>query len=82
MLTVGGVEKVVKRRYRFLRSQTLAAPPPASPAPENDAYVGCRLRLLPHLEGASRGGRRRPAAALAYDPAGGVDAAATWGARG
>lgn len=52
------LEKVVKRRYRFLRSQTLAAPPSAAPAPENDAYAGCRLRLLPHLEGASRGGRR------------------------
>ncbi|HEX7316643.1 MAG TPA: ISL3 family transposase, partial [Pyrinomonadaceae bacterium] len=47
------LEKVVKRCYRFLRSQTLAAPPPA---PENEAYAGCRPRLLPHLEGASHGG--------------------------
>ena len=45
------LEKAVKRRYRFLRTQTLAAPPSAAPAPENDAYAGCRVRLLPHLEG-------------------------------
>src|SRR5215217_7706767 len=44
-------EKAIKRCYRFPRSQTLAAPPAAVPAPENDAYAGCRLRLLPHLEG-------------------------------
>src|SRR5215208_4034589 len=49
-------EKAIKRCYRFLRSQTLAAPPAAVPAPENDAYAGCRLRLLPHLEGKRRGG--------------------------
>src|SRR5215207_9519426 len=46
------VEKVVKRCYRFLRTQTLAAPPSAAPALGNDAYVGCRLRLEPHLPGA------------------------------
>src|SRR5215207_10810654 len=51
------LEKVVKRRYRFLRTQTLAAPSSAAPAPQNEAYAGCRLRLLPHLEGAKRGGR-------------------------
>ena len=50
------LEKAVKHCYRFLRSQTLAAPPSAAPAPENEAYVGCRLRLLPHLAGARRGG--------------------------
>ena len=50
------VEKVVKRCYRFLRTQTLAAPPSTAPAPENDAYVGCRLRLAPHLPGARRAG--------------------------
>jgi transposase len=31
------IEKVVKRCYRFLRSQTLAAPASSAPAPENDA---------------------------------------------
>jgi transposase len=53
------LEKAVKRCYRFLRSQTLAAPPSAAPAPENDASAGCRLRLEPHLRGARRGGSRR-----------------------
>jgi transposase len=53
------LEKAVKRCYRFLRSQTLGAPPLAAPAPENDAYAGCRLRLQPHLEGARRGGRSK-----------------------
>lgn len=52
--------KAVKRCYRFLRSQTLSAPPPAASAPENDAYAGCRLRLAPHLQGARRGGERKP----------------------
>jgi transposase len=54
------LEKAVKRCYRFLRSQTLAAPPSAAPAPENDAYAGCRLRLEPHLRGARRGGGSKP----------------------
>jgi len=54
------LEKAVKRRYRLLRSQTLAAPPSAAPAPENAAYAGCRLRLQPHLEGKWRGGRPAP----------------------
>src|SRR5215218_4657636 len=49
-------EKAVKRCYRFLRTQTLAAPPSTAPAPENDAYAGCRLRLAPHLPGARRAG--------------------------
>jgi hypothetical protein len=54
------LEKVVKRCYRFLRTQTMAAPPSAAPAPENDAYAGCRLRLEPHLRGARRGGGGKP----------------------
>lgn len=54
------VEKVIKRCYRFLRSQTLAAPPSAAPAPENDAYAGCCLRLEPHLPGARRAGHSKP----------------------
>jgi transposase len=54
------VEKVVKRCYRFLRTQTLAAPPSAAPALGNDAYVGCRLRLEPHLPGARRAGSSKP----------------------
>jgi len=53
------LEKAVKRCYRFLRSQTLGAPPSSAPTPENDAYAGCRLRLEPHLPGARRGGGRR-----------------------
>jgi transposase len=52
------LEKVVKRCYRFLRTQTLDAPPSSAPAPENEAYAGCRLRLLPHLAGIRRGGSR------------------------
>jgi transposase len=58
------VEKVVKRCNRFLRTQTLAAPPSSAPAPENEAYAGCRLRLEPHLGGAKRGGTRKPAPQL------------------
>lgn len=59
LLNVGeAVEKVVKRCYRFLRTQTLAAPRSAAPAPENDAHAGCLLRLEPHLGGARRGGRK------------------------
>lgn len=53
------VEKVVKRCNRFLRAQTLWAPPSSAPAPENAAYAGSRLRLVPHLQGARRGGRLR-----------------------
>lgn len=58
------IEKVVKRCYRFLRTQTLAAPPSAAHAPENDAYAGCRFRLQPHLEGAKSSGSRKPAPRL------------------
>lgn len=54
------LEKVVKRCNRFLRTQTLAAPPSSAPAPENDAYAGCRLRLEPHLQGARRGSGSKP----------------------
>lgn len=50
------LEKAIKRCYRFLRTQTLAAPP----APGNDAYDGCRLRLEPHLLGARRAGHSKP----------------------
>jgi transposase len=53
------LEKTVKRCYRFLRSQTLLAPPSSAPAPEDEAYAGCRLRLEPHLQGARRGGARK-----------------------
>lgn len=54
------LEKAVKRCNRFLRSQTLAAPPSPAPAPEKDAYAGCRLRLEPHLQGARRAGAGKP----------------------
>ena len=54
------LEKTVKRGYRFLRSQTLSAPPPTGSTPESAAYDGCRLRLAPHLQGARRGGGSRP----------------------
>ena len=53
------LEKTVKRCSRLLRTQTLAAPPSAAPAPENETYAGCRLRLLPHLEGKRRGGGKK-----------------------
>lgn len=53
------LEKVVKRCNRFLRTQTLAAPPSSAPAPENEAYALCRLRLLPHLAGKGRGGGKK-----------------------
>jgi transposase len=54
------LEKTIKRSYRFLRTQTLAAPPATASAPENAAYDGCRLRLAPHLQGARRGGGSKP----------------------
>jgi transposase len=53
------LEKTVKRCYRLLRTQTLAAPPSAAPAPENETYASRRLRLLPHLEGKRRGGGKK-----------------------
>jgi transposase len=58
------LEKTVKRCYRFLRSLTLAAPPSSAPAPENDAYDGCRLRLEPHLRGGRRAASSKPAPRL------------------
>jgi transposase len=53
------LEQLMMRQNRLLRSRTLAAPPSSAPAPENDSYAGCRLRLRPHLEGSGRGGRRK-----------------------
>ncbi|HEY9282665.1 MAG TPA: transposase, partial [Pyrinomonadaceae bacterium] len=50
--------QLMMRQNRLLRSRTLAAPPSSAPSPENDAYAGCRLRLLPHLEG-KKSGRRK-----------------------
>jgi transposase len=52
------LEQLMMRQNRLLRSRTLAAPPSSAPAPENDAHAGCRLRLLPHLEGRGRGRRK------------------------
>lgn len=52
--------KTIKRCYRVLRTQTLAAPPSTASGPENTAYDGCRLRLAPHLQGARRGGGSKP----------------------
>lgn len=52
------------RQNRLLRTRTLAAPPSSRCAPENDAHNGCRLRLLPHLEGRRRTGRRKLTARL------------------
>ena len=54
------LEKTIKRCYRFLRTQTLAAPTATASAPEDAAYDGCRLRLAPHLQGARRGGGSKP----------------------
>jgi transposase len=51
------LEEVVKRWKRFLRTRTLAAP---TPAPENDPYAGCRLRLEPHLPAVRRAGSSKP----------------------
>jgi len=55
----GAPEKVMYRRNRLLRSQTLAAPTAPAPTGENDAYAGCRLRLQPHPQGPKRLRRRR-----------------------
>jgi transposase len=51
--------QLMMRQNRVLRSRTLAAPPASALTPENDAHNGCRLRLLPHLEGKKRGGQRK-----------------------
>jgi len=64
------LEKLLMRQNRFLRTQTLAAPPAAGPVREDDSYRSCRLRLQPHLEGAKRGGGRRGAPRLRLPSAG------------
>jgi transposase len=53
------LEKVMMRQNRLLRSKTLAAPASTAPTAANDAYVGCRLRLEPHLTRPKRARRRR-----------------------
>lgn len=53
------LEKVLMRQNRLLRSQTpAAAPASTAPTADNDAYVGCRLRLEPHLRRPKRVRRR------------------------
>jgi transposase len=52
------LEQLMMRQNRLLRARSMAAPPSSAPAPENDAHAACRLRLLPHLEGRGRGGRK------------------------
>jgi transposase len=53
------LEKVLMRQNRLLRSRTLAAPASTVPTEANDAYVGCRLRLEPHLRRSKRVRRRK-----------------------
>jgi transposase len=53
------LEKVMMWQNRLLRSKTLGAPASSAPTAENDAYVGCRLRLEPHLRRPKRARRRR-----------------------
>lgn len=53
------LEKVMMRQNRLLRSRSLAAPPSTAASAENDAHVGCRLRLAPHLERPKRSRRRK-----------------------
>lgn len=53
------LEKVMMRQNRLLRSRSLAAPVSTAPSADNDAYAGCRLRLLPHLERVKRSRRRK-----------------------
>ena len=53
------LEQVMMRQNRLLRSRSMLAPPSTAPAPENDSHSGCRLRLLPHLEGRKRVRRRK-----------------------
>jgi transposase len=52
------LEQLMMRQNRLLRSCTMAAPPSSALTPENDAHAGCRLRLLPHLEGKGHGRRK------------------------
>ena len=58
------LEKVLMRQNRLLRSRSLAAPPSVAATEENDAHVGCRLRLLPHLGKVKRLRRRKASARL------------------
>jgi len=53
------LEKVMMRQNRLLRSKTLAAPASTAPTEANDAYVGCRLRLEPHLRRPKHARQRR-----------------------
>jgi transposase len=53
------LEKVMYRQNRLLRSRTMAAPMSTAATEENDAFAGCRLRLLPHLERVKRMRRHR-----------------------
>jgi transposase len=52
------LEKVMYRQNRLLRSRSLAAPTSTAPTEGDDAYAGCRLRLLPHLTRPKRVRRR------------------------
>jgi transposase len=53
------LEKVMMRQNRLLRSRSLAAPASTATTAENDAHVGCRLRLQPHLQRVKRARRRK-----------------------
>jgi transposase len=53
------LEKVMMRQNRLLRSRTMAAPMSTATTEENDAYAGCRVRLLPHLTRPKRARRRK-----------------------
>jgi transposase len=63
------LEKVMYRQNRLLRSRSLAVPASTTPSAENDAHLGCRLRLAPHLEGAKRSRRRKASPRLTVPPA-------------
>jgi transposase len=65
----GALEKVMMRQNRLLRSKTLAAPASTAPTAANDAYVGCRLRLEPHLRRPKRARRRRASPRLSLPSA-------------
>jgi transposase len=52
------LEKVMYRQNRLLRSRSSAAPTSTATTEGNDAYAGCRLRLLPHLTRPKRVRRR------------------------
>jgi len=62
------LEKVMMRQNRLLRSRTLAAPVSTVPTAENDAYAGCRVRLLPHLTRPKRVRRRQASPRLRHLP--------------